>query len=116
MIAEAKKIIARASSIILWPLNMLAKSVARANRRMIRWAIRRRAGVVYLAAIFWFPTLTIAGATWALVSVHEKPDNLWPVIGATLLVAKKAMALLAYLIKQGEGLFRALRHYRRHFR
>jgi apolipoprotein N-acyltransferase len=82
---------------------------------MIRWAIRKRVGVVYLAAIFWFPTLTIIGAGWALASVHQKPDDLWPVIGAALLIAKKAMAFLYYLISQSERVIKALRHYRRHF-
>jgi apolipoprotein N-acyltransferase len=112
MIATAKKIIARASSII----TMLANSVARANRRTIRWAIRKRAGVVYLAAIFWFPVLTIAGATWALVSVHEKPNDLWPIVGVTFLIVKKVMALLYYSLDQGERTIKAFRLYRRRFR
>jgi hypothetical protein len=76
MIAAAKKIIDRTSSVIFWLPNMLAKSVVKANRRMIRWAIRRRVGFVYLLAIFWFPTLVI-GATWALFHIHQKPDDAW---------------------------------------
>jgi hypothetical protein len=95
---------------------MLAKSVAKANRVVIRWAIRRRSGVAYLAAIFWFPTLTAAGLTWALVSIHEKPSDLWPVVTVGLVFAKKFLAIVWYLIQQYERIIKALRHYRRHFR
>jgi hypothetical protein len=116
MIAAARKIFAWASHIALWPLNMLAKSVTNANKRTIRWAIRNQVGAVYLTAIFWFPTLTVAGATWALVRVHEKPDDVWgPVVGLTLLITKKVMALLTYLLAQAERSIKAIRHYRRHF-
>jgi hypothetical protein len=116
MIAAAKRAIAKISSIILWPLTMLAKSVAKANRRMIRWAVGRRVGAVYMVAIFWFPTLTVAGATLALFSVHQKPDEAWPIVGAALLIVKKVMALAYYLLEQGFRTIKALRHYRRHFR
>jgi apolipoprotein N-acyltransferase len=116
MIAASKRIIAKISSIILWPLTMLAANIARANRKIIRRAIRWRSGPAYLVAIFWFPTMTVAGLAWAIASVHEKPDDLWPVLGAIVLVVKKVMAIVAYVVEQAERAVRALRHYRRHFR
>jgi hypothetical protein len=120
MIAAAKKLGDRISSIVLWPLNVLAASVARANRRIIRWAIRRRSGAAYLFAIFWFPAIIVAGLVWAAISVHEKkPSDLWPtlaVAGVVFLVAKKVLAIFYYLIVvQGDRITKALRHYRRHF-
>jgi hypothetical protein len=116
MIAAAKRIIARISSIIFWPLNMLAKSVTKANKRMIRWAIRRRVGFMYLFAIFWFPTLTVCGLIWALLSVHEKPDDAWgPVAGIILVILKKVLALISYVIDQLRRSLKAIRNYRRHF-
>jgi len=115
MIAASKRIIARISSIILWPLTMLAANIARANRKIIRRAIRWRSGTAYLVAIFWFPTMTVAGLAWAITSAHEKPDDLWPVLGAIVLVVKKVMAIVAYLAEQAGRSVRALRHYHRHF-
>jgi hypothetical protein len=115
MIAAAKKIIARASSIIRWPMIAVSKKVARANRRAIRWAIRRRVGVVYLATILWLPVLLLASAAWALASFRPKPDNVLPFIGPILLVTSKVMAFLYLLVQQGEIVYRGLRHYRRHF-
>src|SRR5260370_17854180 len=116
MIAASKRIIARISTIILWPLTILVANIARANRKIIRRAIRWRSGSAYLVAIFWFPTMTVAGLAWALVSVQEKPDDLWPVFGAIVLVVKKVMAIVAYLAEQATRSFNPLRHYRRHFR
>ena len=114
-IAAAKKIIATISSVIFWPLNMLAANVVRANRKAIRWAIRRRNGSVYLAAIFWFPTLVMIAATWALFSIHEKPNEALPIVTAIAVVAKKVLALIYYVVQQLERIIKAVRHYRRHF-
>lgn len=108
--------LAKISSILSWPLTMLAASVARANRAIIRWAIRRRLGLMYLAAIFWFPTLTVAALTWALVSVHIKPGDAWPAVSLALLVTNKFLAIVWYLTQQYERIIKAVRHYRRHFR
>ena len=117
MIAAIKKIIARISSIIFWPLNMLAKSVTKANRKMIRWAVRKRIGAVYLLAIFWFPAPTVGVMTWALVSIREKPDDAWgPLAGVIALIFKKVIALLSYLLDQLDRIIKAIRNYRRHFR
>jgi hypothetical protein len=95
---------------------MFIKTVARANRKIIRWAVRNRLGSAYLFAIFWVPMLTIAGITWAIFSIHEKSDDIWPFIGIVLLAVKKVMALMTYVLSQAERTFKAMRHYRRHFR
>jgi hypothetical protein len=114
------RIFARISSIILWPLTFLARRVTKANRRTIRWAIRKRYGAAYLAVIFWFPALTLAGLIWALVSVRVKPSDLGPtlaVVSVIFVFAQKLLAIVHYLVVvQGDRTIKALRHYRRHFR
>ena len=102
MIATAKKIVASASSIINWPLNMLAAKVTIANKRLIRWAVRKRVGAVYLLTLFWFPALTVAGLIWVLVSIHQRPDALWPIATAVIFFVNKFMFLLLYVVKQYE--------------
>jgi hypothetical protein len=120
IIAAAKNTVARISSIILWPLNILAKRKARANRKIIRWAIRKRSRTVYLAAVLWFPILTVAGIVWALMSIHEKPSDTWPTLAAVSLfaiAAKKVLSIFYYLIVvEGDKLLKAFRLYRRRFR
>jgi hypothetical protein len=116
MIAAARKITARAASFIFWPLTMLGKPITRTNRKLIRWAIRKQVGAVYVAALFWAPALSVAGLTWAVLSVHQKPVDAWgPAVGLALLIAKKVMALFSYLLDQHFRAIKALRHYRRHF-
>lgn len=115
MIAAARRTLAKISSIVFCPITMLANSVVMTNKRVIRWAIRRRAGWAYLSAIFWFPVLTVAGLTWALVSIHEKPDKLSPTVGVVAILAKKFLAIVWYLVQQAERVFKALRYYRRRF-
>ena len=115
MIAAVRKIVARISSIIRWPLIMLTASVVKANKRIIRWAIRRRAGWAYLLAIFWFPALTVAGLVWALFSVHQKPADLWPVASVAIVFVNKFLAIVLYALQQSERTIKAARHYRRHF-
>jgi len=115
VIATAKNIVASVSNIITWPLNILATNVTTANKRLIRWAVRKRVGAAYLLALFWFPALTVAGLLWVLVSIHQRPDALWPIATAVIFFVNKFMFLLLYVVKQYERSVRALRHYRRHF-
>jgi len=116
MIAAIKRTHAKLSRIALWPLAKLTANITRANRKIIRRAIRRRSGAAYLFAIFWFPTMTAAGIIWAVLSIHQKPDDLWPMLGVILLVAKKVMALLVFIAQQAAQNVKALYYYRRHFR
>jgi 4-amino-4-deoxy-L-arabinose transferase-like glycosyltransferase len=118
VIAAAQKIIVSVSNIIAWPLNKLATKAATANKRLIRWAVRKRVGVVYLLAIFWFPVVALAGIILALASVHVQPDVVWPVAitAAVIFFLSKFMLLLTYLVNQYQRSKKALRHYRRHFR
>jgi hypothetical protein len=109
--AAAKKIIASVSSIINWPLRMLAAKATTANKRLIRWAVRKRVGAAYLLALFWFWVLTGASVIWALVSFRPHAT----VLEAVILLAAKFMALLLYAVKLYEYTVRVLRHYRRHF-
>jgi apolipoprotein N-acyltransferase len=110
-IEAAKRITARISNIALWPLAILIATVTKANRRTIRWAIRHRNGTVFLVAILWFPTLTIVGLVWAIASIHEKPNDLWPLLGVILVGVKKALALIAYGLEQATLIRKALRLY-----
>jgi hypothetical protein len=116
MIAAARKIVAKISSIIRWPLTMLTASVVKANKRMIRWAIRKRAGWAYLLAIFWFPALTATGLIVAVFSVRQNPTEAWPVAGVAIVFVNKFLAIVLYALQQSERTVKAARHYRRHFK
>lgn len=116
MIAASKRIIARVSSIALWPLTMLAANIARLNRKIVRWAIRRRCGPAYLVAMFWVPTITVAGIVWAIAYIHQKPNVPWPALGVVLVIVKKVLALVAYILEQAKRSIKAMRLYRRVFR
>jgi hypothetical protein len=48
---------------------------------------------------------------WAIASIHEKPDDLWPLLGAILKGVKKALALVAYALAQATRIRTALRLY-----
>jgi hypothetical protein len=86
-IEAAKRIFERISNIALWPLNRLVMSAKRANRKTIRWAVRKRNRPLFLFAILWLPTLTAGGFVWAVISMHVKPDDPWGPIGGLILLA-----------------------------
>jgi len=59
-----------------------------------------------------FPALTFGALVWAIFAVHVRPDDVWgPVWGLALLVAKKIMALLLYLLEEFYRIRKALRMY-----
>jgi hypothetical protein len=77
MIDAAKRIIARMSSIIFWPFNILTRRVAKANRRMMRWAVRHRIGAVYLIALFWLVSGFLGNVGMqAVLKTMENPPSL----------------------------------------
>lgn len=101
---------------MLWPFIMLAMKTTQANRAMIRWAVRNRAGPIYVFAIFWAPSLTLGLLIWALISAHVSPGTAWPLLTIILFLINKTLALLYFLMQQASRMSKAVRHYRRHFR
>ena len=102
---------------MLWPLAMLNASIAKANRRIIRWAIRNRNRFAYLFAIFWVP-VTIGGLlAWVLVAVPIKVDGstFMSVAMVVILVIKKILVAILYLMEEAMRTWPRLDHYRREF-
>jgi hypothetical protein len=115
--AAIKKAVAMASRIALWPLTILATKINRANRKMIRWAMRHRSRPVYLFAILWLHTTIVGLLVWGLIAVPPQPhpDMLVPAMAGIFVVAKKLLALVVYLVEEGIKIAGWLRHYRRQF-
>ncbi len=107
MIATIKNAVAAISKIVLWPLTMLAKSVTKANRHMIRWAFRHDSRAAYLLAIFWAPALIVAGVIWLAVAMPPKPATLL-VFGISIFVPNKALGVALVVAQQLAGSVKAL--------
>lgn len=116
LIATAKKITDTTVSITLWPLAMLIAKVKKANRTIIRWAIRHRCKPAYLFVIFWFPSLSLTLLLWAIAAIPPQEST---VVSATvmtiLLVTKKLGVLALYFLEEGTRVKGLIKHYRREF-
>lgn len=117
MIAAIKRAAAKAANIALFPVAILIAKTTKANKRMIRWAIRKRSRPVYLFALFWAPTTTLSLSAWAIFSVPIKTESslFAPAVVVAIFMAKKVMALVAYALDAWLRLLGPLRHYRRQF-
>lgn len=112
--AAVRRIVAVIVNAALRPIAKLAKYAAKANRKMMRWAVRNDCGPLYLFAIFWGPTLSLAALIWASVAALHAPKTAGALM-VVLVVANKALSVLLYALNQIERVSKAARHYRRHF-
>jgi hypothetical protein len=113
-IATIKKIVARLSNIVLWPLNVLAKRVKRINVIVMRYAIRARNRTLFLSAMLWFPVISFGLLAWGLYTVPIKPDPAYgPVEAAIFWFVKNMGPLIIFVLKAAIPIRKALSMYRR---
>jgi hypothetical protein len=107
------RLAARIFQIALWPLAMLDAVVRRANRKIIRRALRGRSRPLFLFALLRFPVVSVGVLVWAVfaVLVKEHPSPTWG--GLAVLFVNKLLVLANRLLDEVIRVRRALRVYRR---
>ena len=101
-------------SVALWPLSMLVRKINRANRILIRWAMRHRSKHVYLFALFWSPTLIAGLLIWAIAAIPFAQEGAAAIV-VTAAILKKTVALVTFLAALAQKLEAYWGHYRRQF-
>lgn len=103
---------------MLWPFAVLNAKIAKANRRIIRWAIRNRNRFAYLFAIFWVPVAIGGLFAWILVATPIKAEGstYMSVVMVVIIVITKIMVAITYLLGEAMRTLPRLDHYRREFR
>src|SRR5262249_21377092 len=90
------------------------RKARRANRKVVRWAVRHRNKPVFLFALLWLPSLSVVGLVLAIMSIRADPNAIGgPLVGVILLTLNKVGALLVYLLEEWMRLKKALRMYNR---
>lgn len=122
MIAAAKKAIARtfqkASDVVLLPLAVLIAKITKANRMMVRWAVRNRSRFVYLFALYWTTTTMFGLLLWGMIAIHPEDagsGTILAVVTFALVFVKKVLLLGLYAVQRADDLVGYWRRYRRQF-
>jgi hypothetical protein len=114
MVSAIRNSLAAISAIALAPLNMLAKKVAKANLKMVRWAVRHESRAVYLLAVLWVPTLTVGLFGFLLASTLGKTDQV-TALAKGLHLASKSLVFFYSLLTCAYINRKSLSFYLRHF-
>jgi hypothetical protein len=72
--APVKRTIDTAANVALWPYRRFKRKLRRTNRASIRWAVRRRCQIAYLAIALMPLSLAVALTAWIAISISLRAN------------------------------------------